>query len=179
MTVHFLAFERREPALPTPALPDGLTFHVWRPGREGRASALLSRPSNLAWWAMERLHLFARRGFAEVTVRRGPALAQRLIVTPKWRRFPFMSESDLQIGDVWTAPAERGKGLARTAIAKAQHMAGLREARLWYLAESGNLPSVRLAEACGFSLVGTGRRTRPLGLALLGQFDIEDRVNPV
>ena len=45
---------------------------------------------------------------------------------------------------------------------------------MWYLTEASNTASVRVIEACGYALAGTGERTRRLGLAALGRFVITE-----
>jgi len=83
-----------------------------------------------------------------------------------------MDTDDLQIGDVWTYPGAREQGLAQLALTAVQALTWP-EDRLWYLVEVGNAASIRLAETAGYRLVGSGRRTRPLGIALLGRFRLD------
>lgn len=97
-------------------------------------------------------------------------MLHRLVVTPRWYRFPFMEIDDLQIGAVWTRPEARGQGLARAAIAEAHRLFGEGPRRFWYVVDAGNSASISLIESCGYRLVGTGLRMRPFGVALLGRF---------
>lgn len=167
-----LLFYRRDPQDATAgALPPGITARSWRPAVDGLPRAGGQWCDNAIWWALDRLGFFARRDFAELTLWRGDRLLHRLIVTPRWFRFPFMAPGDLQIGDLWTHPDARGQGLARAAVAEA--LRRLPGTPLWYVVEAGNRPSVRLAEGCGYRLAGFGRRTRPLGIGLIGRFRIE------
>jgi len=153
-------------------LGSDLVFRIWSPAEDGPPPAGSRRASNWIWWLFEILGLFSRPGFREVTIWRGGALAHRLIVTPRWLRFPFMDTDDLQVGDVWTHPEARAQGLARLALAMVQALTSPDD-RLWYLVEDGNAASIRLAEQAGYRLMGVGRRTRPLGLALLGRFRLD------
>lgn len=146
---------------------------MWRPAADGLPPRGVNRVENLAWWVLDHAGLFARRQFAEVTLWRKGRRVHRLIVTPRWTRFPFMAPGDLQIGGLWTDPDSRGKGLARAAVAEAHRRLCAGDARLWYIVDPSNEPSVRLAEACGYRLVGVGRRTRPLGIRLFGQFRLD------
>jgi RimJ/RimL family protein N-acetyltransferase len=118
------------------------------------------------------LGLFAEPGFVELTLWRDGRRLHRLIVTPRWFRFPFMGSGDLQLGDLWTDPAARGQGLARAAITEALRLARHAD-RVWYLVDARNDASARLAESVGFQLYGAGRRTRPLGLHLAGRFRLD------
>jgi GNAT superfamily N-acetyltransferase len=160
------------PEPPRQAFPADAEVEVWR-AEDGWPPAGSRRAVNLAWWLFARLGLFACPGFAELTMRSGGRLAHRLVVTPRWYRFPFMGATDLQIGAVWTHPELRGRGLARAAIGEAHRLA---PDQLWYVVDSGNGGSIRLIEGCGYRLVGTGRRTRPFGLPMLGRFRLDKTV---
>jgi len=168
-------FYRRDPEnLPvSAALPPSIEVKMWRPAINGLPPRSARQAENLVWWMLDRVGLFARRQFAEVTLIRDARPVHRLIVTPRWARFPFMASGDLQIGGVWTVPDARGEGLARAAIGEAHRRLGGRRVRFWYVVDPSNEPSVRLAEACGYRLVGAGRRTRPAGVGFLGKFRID------
>jgi RimJ/RimL family protein N-acetyltransferase len=165
-------FFRAEPRKPHgQPLPDDLELRIWRPAIDGPPPPRRFFASNLIWWVLTRIGCFARSGFCEVTIWRGRILRHRLLVTPRWHRFPFMAADDLQIGAVWTAGTERRRGLARHAMAIALDQA--RDApTIWYVAEAENLASRALAEASGMRLVAIGERSAPLGLRVLGQFRI-------
>lgn len=171
MTVFF--YRRPADALPLEIdLPAGVTVRIWRPSEHGlppRGSR--ARPSNWVWWAFDALGVFAGRDFSELTLWHDGRRLHRLIVSPRWFRFPFMGRDDLQLGDLWTRPDARGQGLARAAIAEA--LLTRQANQVWYVVEAGNVASVRLAESAGFQLLGAGRRTRPLGLRAAGRFRLE------
>jgi RimJ/RimL family protein N-acetyltransferase len=157
-------------------LPANYSIRLWQPGRDGLPPRESFRPRNLAWWAFARLRLFARDDFAELTIWHKGQMVHRLIVTPRWHRFPFMGDRDLQIGDLWTHPDARRRGLARAAIGEVLARFGSDSGRYWYVVDSANRASIRLIESCGFRLAGIGRRTRPLGLRLLGRFKLESNL---
>ena len=140
--------------------------------RHGRPTGLFASRVNQAWWLIDKAALFARRDFTVVAVCRGDLLLHRLVVTPKWYRFPFMNERDLQMGQLWTRHGARGQGYARMAI-EAVHarFAGQYES-MWYLVDENNLASRRLIGRFGYSEAGRGERTAPFGLGALGRFVI-------
>lgn len=165
-------YDRAGGAASAPTPPPSFSVRLWSPGRDGAPPPGSRRFSNWVWWAFERLALFSRPGFLELTLWREGRLAHRLIVTPRWARFPFMGAADLQVGDVWTRPNLRGRGLAALGLATVQALTDPDD-RLWYVVDEGNAASIRLAEAAGYRLVGAGRRTRPLGLATFGRFVLD------
>jgi GNAT superfamily N-acetyltransferase len=132
----------------------------------------------MAWYAFDHLGLFASDAFEELALWRNGRLLHRLLVTPRWFRFPFMADADLQIGSLWTAPEARRLGLARAAIAEAHRRNAAPGRCFWYLVDDENRASIRLAEACGYRMVGVGRRTRRLGVRALGQFLMEPAAAP-
>ncbi len=87
-----------------------------------------------------------------------------------------MAAGDLQIGGLWTAPEARRIGLATAAIVEAHRRHAAPARRFWFLVEETNAASIGLAEACGYRLVGRGRRTRPLGVSVLGQYRLENGI---
>ncbi len=81
-----------------PAGVRGVSFYVWR--------------------AFHAAHVFANRDYALLVIYDGDRLVHRSCVFPRYPRFPFMRDDDLQIGDIWTDPDYRGQGLATRAIAE-------------------------------------------------------------
>lgn len=173
MIVRFYRSDGAQP--PSKPVPSGVSAKVWRPLWDGMPPRGSRRTANFLWWALDEAGLFARDGFAELSIWQDERIVHRLIVTPRWYRFPFMAAGDLQLGDLWTHPDVRGRGLASAAVAEALRRFGESGTRFWYVARSDNRPSVRLIESCGFTLVGTGRRTRPLGIGPLGRFRLSEQ----
>jgi RimJ/RimL family protein N-acetyltransferase len=171
-----IVFYRRE-VTEEPDLAAGLPPHaemrIWLPASKGPPPPGSRRLRNLVWWAFSRFGVFAGRGFAELSIWRDGRMAHRLIVTPRWYRFPFMDEEDLQIGDLWTHPLERRRGLARAAIAEAHRRFASRAGRFWYAVDARNKASISLIESCGYSFVGIGRRTAPFSIRMIGRFELE------
>jgi len=129
--------------------------------------------SGLKWWVWALFHYtgtFRSAQYGAVLIFRGGRLVHRSSLFPKYSRFPFMRDDDLQVGDTWTEPSERGRRLAVVALTAAARQALLPGARLWYLTSADNAASIRVAEAAGLVRAGTGVRTRRFGLRLLGQF---------
>jgi RimJ/RimL family protein N-acetyltransferase len=119
---------------------------------------------------MHHLRLFANGDYGVLVVYHAGRLVHRSGLFPRYARFPFMAREDLQVGDVWTDPEHRNRGLASFALQELVGAKARRGPRVWYVVDAGNAPSIRSVEKSGFVLIGTGQRTKRLGLALLGQF---------
>lgn len=159
-------------------LPAGLELRSWRPAKDGPPRQDDHRRENLAWRCLHRGGLFASDDFEELTVWRSGRLVHRMVVTPRWLRFPFMAQEDLQLGALWTAPEVRRIGVASAVMAEAHRRHAAPGRRFWYVVDGGNAASIGLAEASGYRLVGSGRRTRPLGVGALGQYRLESVIIP-
>jgi RimJ/RimL family protein N-acetyltransferase len=130
-------------------------------------------PWRLAVWLQDRCGLFADGRYLELSITSGKRRVCRLVVTPRWYRFPFMAPDDLQLGALWTDPAWRRQGLARRTMAEAHRRFAGATQRFWYVTDSGNAASVALARASGYRPAGEGHRTRPVGIGLIGRYEIE------
>ncbi len=125
------------------------------------------------WWLMHYLHLFRNRDYGIFVVYNGDRVVHRSGIFPGYFRFPFMRENDLQIGDVWTDPEHRGKGMAASAVQQILQECRKPGRRFWYITEESNLFSVRIVQRAGFTKVGKGRRRARLGLRVLGLYEIQ------
>lgn len=155
------------------APPEGggdLRVALWRPSLRRPWPRRMFTPPLAVWWIFHELHVFRNRRYGVLTVYDGDKPIHRSVVTPGWFRFPFMAVDDLQIGDTWTDPDYRGRGIASEAIRKVAALERTTCGRLWYLTEEANLASIRAAEKAGLSRYRIGHRTRRLGLRLLGAF---------
>ena len=177
MPVNFFRRDFEPDSAQLPILPPSLEFRCWQPTVDGYPNRGSRGIANHLWWVLARSGGFAAPTFTEIRIHDGDRLLHRLIVTPRWYRFPFMGPQDLQIGSVWTSPGARRRQLARAAIAEAQRRFGGDGRRFWYVTDAANIASEALARSCGYELVATGRRTRRFGSRLLGQYVIDGFVN--
>ena len=92
--------------------------------------------------------------------------------TAHYWRFRFLGDEDLQIGDTWTHPLERGRGLAFFALRQILAVKQETGRRFWYVVEKTNLPSIRVIEKAGFTVVGQGSFVEPLRIKLFGSYRI-------
>lgn len=177
-------FFHREPDIEhdVPVIPkgeNGYDVEVWRASLRSPLVPGAADPRLWAYSVMFGVVPPTHGAFGAIVLRGADgAVAHRSLVFPRFARFPFMAQNDLQIGATSTQAPARGIGLATHALTAAvAHFAGPHRA-FWYLTEEDNHSSVAVALKCGFSLVGRGARQRRLGLMMLGYYEITDWLLP-
>lgn len=106
------------------------------------------------------MRLFRNREYGAFLILRDGICVHRSVVFPGFFRFPFMEAGDLQVGFIWTAENERGRGLAKLALLSLLAADPNRERTYWYLADDDNPASIRLVESANFCCCGVGTRRR-------------------
>lgn len=154
-------------------LPSDYICSLWRPSWKRILPMGMSRLTYRAWWLFHHCHIFSNREYGILVIYCGQELVHYSGIFPSYSRFPFMEKNDLQIGDTWTHPSHRGRGLATFAIKITAALCGNSRRRIWYLVEEENHPSVRAVEKAGFTCIGRGRRTKRFGLKILGSYVLE------
>jgi RimJ/RimL family protein N-acetyltransferase len=141
----------------------GFQAEFWYPSIRRPWPRRVSRDQRPHFLFRTLLHVLARfpaRNSGALTIYDGPRLAHYSAFTPRYWRFPFLSATDLQIGDTWTDPFYRGKGLAKVALSRLIAELQRPGRCLWYVVEDINVASVKVAEDCGFGVGGLGTRIK-------------------
>jgi RimJ/RimL family protein N-acetyltransferase len=167
------------------SLPGGYSASVWwpslgRPWPSG-ASDLRTRVRFAFRYILDCAGLFSNREVGALCIHYGDRLVHYSGFTPRYWRFPFLPDQDLQIGDTWTDPAHRGKGLAAYALEQILEIKQKLGRGFWYVVAKNNFPSIRVVEKAGFSLIAIGDWNKPFGIKLLGSYVMEvatDEVSP-
>jgi RimJ/RimL family protein N-acetyltransferase len=151
-------------------LPGSYSWTTWRPriwpALPRGLSGLKLKLRFLFRWALYRAHLFGGSECGALLVYEGERLAHYSSYTPRYWRFPFLADDDLQVGDTWTDPAYRGRGLALFALQTLEASLERPNRRLWYVVGELNQPSIRVAEKAHFKLAAEGTRVTPWRLKL-------------
>jgi RimJ/RimL family protein N-acetyltransferase len=171
-----LFFEGSPELAPTPSpLASGYESLFWRPSLHRICPPGCSLYPFLIWWLMHLLWLFRNREYGVFLIRNGSQWVHRSVVTPGFFRFPFMDVGDLQVGDVWTAESERGRGLASFALLSILNADRHRQRSYWYLVDESNLASIRVAERANFRRTALGTRTSRCGVRFFGAYRIREQ----
>lgn len=162
----------------SPSVP-GMTLELWRPCLRRLTPPGLTDRTYAVWWMFHYLHVFRNRDYGVLLAHVDGRVVHRAGLFPPYFRFPFMARDDLQIGDVWTAPEYRRRGIASYALRWALATCARPGRRIWYVVEETNDASIRTAEALGMQLVGAGERVHRFGSSFLGAFVITTPAGPV
>ena len=175
--VTLFRFYRKEftPQCAIPELTPGFEAILWRPGQGRMVPFGCPLFPFLVWWAFHHLRIFTNRDYGVLLIVHHRKLVHRSLVTPRYFKFPFMATDDLQIGDTWTDPAFRGRGLAGCAIGEIGQRLGARSRAFWYVVHDENAASIKVVERLQFALVGRGHKQAPFRLPLLGRYAIDER----
>lgn len=176
--VLFFVFDEACVPVRDAALPAGYDLARWRPSPGRPSPPGASGARWFVWAAFHYLKVFTGSDYSVIEIRRDGVVVHRSSLFPKYFRFPFMHPSDLQVGDTWTDPAQRGRGLARAALVAAVALARARGRRLWYLTTEDNRASIAVAEAAGLRLAGRGRRRARFGVHAFGAFELNSGPRP-
>lgn len=122
-------------------LDDNFRCEVWRPSLRSLwpTGTKVGRAWRLARWLMHYLHVFATREYSMFVIRKGGRLVHQSAIHPRYFRTPAMNKDDLMIGNVWTDPQFRGRGLAVYAIQEIVRLKSKPGRFLWYITRKGKL----------------------------------------
>ena len=143
---------------------------LWRPGLINVLPHRLSHNPFAVWWLFHQFRIFSNRDYAILLISYNDILVHRSVIYPKYFRFPFMAEGDLQIGDTSTNDEFRGKGIATFAVCRILEL--YKDRKLWYVTDKANQSSIRVIEKAGFVKYGEGVRTKRFGMNIFGSFII-------
>ena len=158
-------------------LPTEFELELWRPSMTQIKPAELPWFPFAFWWIFHVFHIFINDRYALVLIRMRGQLVHRSCVFPGYFRFPFMSAADLQVGDIWTSPEMRHKGLAAYALASIINSHAT-NTRIWYLTTKENAVSIKLAEKCEFKAYAWGKRRNQISSSWIAEFDISSSPPP-
>lgn len=177
--VIFYCFPPRYNMEPKSFPPDSYSWRFWRPLGLSVVPRGLSTYPFLIWSLFHHLKIFSNGNYCLFLAFSGSTIIHRAVITPSYFRFPFMGEKDLQIGDVWTHPDHRRRGLATYSLKEIVERLRVEGRRFWYVVDAGNTASIRVAEKAGFIRCGEGLRTKRFGLNLFGAFEMRSQFEPV
>lgn len=117
----------------------------------------------IMWWLLS-LVIWRQQGknYEHYIVYAGERLIHYCIVLPKYYRYPFMGDNDIQIGPFWTAEEYRGQGICPFVIHEIVKRYKSRKKYAHIITRENNVESQRSIMKAGFDIYGYGVRTKGL-----------------
>ena len=172
MDCYFFLYEPYKFECEILTIPECFEFEIWRPNIFQIKPLGLSIYPFGVWWLFHILHLFFNRQYALSLIRHQGRIVHRSCIFPGSFKFPFMSSTDLQVGDTWTASEFRSNGLACCALSRIVNTYSM--SKIWYITNTKNTPSIQIAKRCGFRLYAKGRRNKMHRFSLSSTYCFED-----
>ncbi len=122
------------------------------------------------WYLFHFFRVFHSRNYHIIKVIDNGLCIHRSCVFPKFFRFPFMNKDDIQIGDIWTHPNYRGKGIAKYILNEVVNKFKNKKIGIWYICQIDNHSSIKIAESIGFEMISNAKKIRFLGLNITGKY---------
>lgn len=165
---------------PKPAADDGRDWVLWAPSLQRLVPPGLPLVPYAAWWLFHYAGVFGNPDYRILLLYDKGVPLHRTVMTPPFFRFPFLGRGDLQVGDTWTAPEFRGRGIAAAALRQVVRRLGRPGRSFWYVVEEDNAPSIAAVRKAGFERSGSAVRTSRWGLRILGAYErVEGNEAPV
>jgi len=115
----------------------------------------------IIWWLLNLvIWRRQRRSYEHYLVYDGERLAHYSIVLPRYYRYPFMGDNDIQIGPYWTAEEYRGRGICPFVIRRIVSDYKFHKECAYVLIREDNIKSQRSAIKGGLDFYGYGIRTK-------------------
>jgi ribosomal protein S18 acetylase RimI-like enzyme len=131
----------------------GANLIAWRP------SIRSLKPRDKAWryvaysffhW----LKIFGNSDYCSLSVEENGEPRASMLVVPAYFRWPFMEQNDVQLAYVMTHASSRRQGWASYLVSQSIRHLARKDRSIWYVTDTNNVASQKLAENSGFELVG-------------------------
>ena len=158
--------------------PKSLKLEFWKPSLFRMIPDGLSIYPFGVWWLFHLFRVFRNSEYGIVILRGTEGTpVHRSCIFPRYFRFPFMTTTDVQVGDTYTDEAYRGQGIASYVLSYIRDHYAATSRNIWYVVEEENAPSIKVAERVGFTLIGRGTRQQSRFGSLFGHYLIEENYN--
>lgn len=138
-------------------------FVIWKP------SLFKFYPPNknikyIIYWIFHYLNIFSNKNYSAYLVFDNGKIISSLLVVPAHFKWPFMGDNDVQFTYVMTHPDYRGQGLASNMINDMILNLSERVDEFWYVTDTDNISSMRVAEKIGFDMYSEAEKSNILGI---------------
>ncbi|RZJ76715.1 MAG: hypothetical protein EOO45_01305 [Flavobacterium sp.] len=116
----------------------------------------------LLFYLAHHLHIFKNRYYSVIYVydNKNGALVSSTLLIPKYFKWPFMNDGDLQYSYSITKPHYRGKGVNTFVKQYARVLYNERTTNFWGLVDPENISSIKVLEKSGLHFYRTAKRVK-------------------
>ena len=166
---------------PNWAAPDLTTFlntyrvEIWRPGLTRLSPPGFPKKYILFWFA-HYLGIFKNKNYSVIFVydKDNGALVSSTLLVPKYFKWPFMGDKDLQYSYSITKPAYRGKGINTYVKQYARVLYPDPEIAFWGLVNPQNISSIKVLEKTGLRYLKTTKVVKSGSLPFMSRLELID-----
>ena len=133
-------------------------FKLWKPTVKQPIPPNKSK-KYILYYIFHLLGIFKNRDYCSVLVYAEGHIIASLLLVPKYFKWPFMNNEDLQFTYVLTKANYRGKNLAALMIDFGFQATKNSKRKYWYVTTQDNVSSQRVAAKVGFLKIGEGKRS--------------------
>ena len=133
-------------------------LEIWRPGIF-RFLPPHKDIKYLIYWFFHMLRIFKNRHYSAYFYYEEENLVSSCLVVPSYFKWSFMGARDVQFTYVMTNQLYRGQGVASKLIYTAMSDLGDKVGSFWYVTDTENPASMRVAEKMGFVCMGEADRS--------------------
>ena len=166
----YLIFQTSRPPSLRADLPAQYTVRTWKPS----LTSIIPPTFGLkmaGFWLFHYARVFRSLEYEVIVIEKAGRIVHTTCVVPKFFRWPFMDEGDVQISSMWTDTEHRGLGLA-TAACQYVISSKTRRGRVWFASRIANQASLAVCKKCSFQLVGTAIRASRFGSRIFGTLSL-------
>ena len=152
----------------------GFDLTIWRPTGLRIIPEYFPR-KYFGYWLAHRLGLFPNKDYSAVIIKDNDKFVLKMLVVPRYFKWPFMGPNDLQFIYGTTNPDYRRLGVARIAMDIAISHLSTDGRKFWGVISEDNQPSIKWVEKVGFLYVGKIEERKLLGIPLLKRLYLSEK----
>lgn len=140
----------RNDIIPQKHLDGDFIIKIWKPNATHFIPP--QKPAKyLLYWIFHVMGIFKSNDYCVILVYKSNKLVASAMMVPRYFKWPFMADKDLQLTYVMTNPEFRGRGIGELMLKEAINMFSDEDRNLWYVTDTGNTASIRLCVRMGFN----------------------------
>ena len=131
----------------------GFDLKIWRPSGLSIIPEYFPR-KYLGYWLAHKIGYFPNKDYSAVIIKDNDNFVLKMLVVPKYFKWPFMGPNDLQVMYITTNSKYRRLGVADIALSVAVNRLAANRRKFWAIIDENNIPSLNCFKKAGFVYAG-------------------------